>query len=118
VGKQKVHHYGFLGVKFDLSDDWHAVPSVMTKYVNGAPVSVDFNVRMGYKELLWFGPAFRNQDAFSVFAGANLSNFVSLSYAYDNTYSKLNTASNGSHEVILGLRLVRSGADSSRPTMW
>jgi hypothetical protein len=79
---------------------------------------MDVNIRMGYKELLWFGPSFRNQDAISVFAGFHASNFVSFSYAYDYTLSKLNTASTGSHEIILGLRLVRSGASTARPTLW
>jgi len=118
VGTQKIHHYGVLGFKLDLGPDWHAVPSVMVKYVDGAPASIDGNLRIGYKELLWFGPSFRNQDSFSAFAGFHISNFVSLSYAYDYTYSSLNTASNGSHELILGLRLMRSGVNFSRPTMW
>jgi len=118
VGKQRVHHYGLLGTKFDVSDSWHLVPSVMVKYVDGAPASFDANLRVGYKEQFWFGPSFRSQDSFSAMFGAHLSNFVSLSYSYDYTYSKLNTASNGSHEVILGLRLVRSGASAARPTMW
>jgi type IX secretion system PorP/SprF family membrane protein len=118
VGKQKVHHYGLAGTKFDLNDNWHLVPSVMVKYVNGVPPSFDANLRVGFKEVIWFGPAFRNQDSFSAIFGAHLSNFVSLSYSYDYTYSKLNTASNGSHELILGLRLVRSGATTARPTMW
>jgi type IX secretion system PorP/SprF family membrane protein len=118
VGQQKVHHYGLLGYKFAFNSDWYAVPGVLVKYVDGAPASMDVNIRMGYKELLWFGPSFRNQDAISVFAGFHASNFVSFSYAYDYTLSKLNTASTGSHEIILGLRLVRSGASTARPTLW
>ena len=118
VGKQKVHHYATGGVRFDLNETWYIVPTAMLKYVDGAPVSVDGSLRVGYKDIIWFGPNFRNQDSFSGFLGMNLSNFLSLSYAYDYTYSKLNTASNGSHEIVLGLRLVRSGTNFSRPSMW
>jgi type IX secretion system PorP/SprF family membrane protein len=118
IGKQRVHHYGVLGAKFALGADWSVVPSFMVKYTDGAPASLDANFRVNYREAFWFGPAFRNGDAFSVLAGMHLSDFISLSYSYDYTYSKLNFASNGSHEVILGLRLVRSGANPTRPTLW
>lgn len=118
VGQQKVHHYGILGGKFDLNESWFISPAVMLKHVAGAPISADVNFRFGYRDVLWFGPSFRNQDSFSALAGFHLSNFLSLSYAYDYTYSQLNTASNGSHEIILGLRMVESGTKIKRPTMW
>jgi type IX secretion system PorP/SprF family membrane protein len=118
VGKQKVHHYATAGVRFDLNESWYVVPTAMLKYVDGAPASLDGSLRVGYKDIIWFGPNFRNQDSFSGFLGMNLSNFLSLSYAYDYTYSNLNVTSNGSHEIILALRLVKSGVNFSRPSMW
>jgi type IX secretion system PorP/SprF family membrane protein len=118
VGRQRAHHYGMIGAKFDLNENWFVSPAAIVKYVDGAPVSTDVNVRFGYKNVAWFGPGFRNQDSFSALLGFNLSNFLSLSYAYDYTYSKLNTASNGSHEVILGIRMVQSGVKINRPAMW
>jgi type IX secretion system PorP/SprF family membrane protein len=118
VGQQKIHHFGQVGGKFDLNESWFLSPALITKFVEGAPLSIDVNCRVGYKDLLWFGPSFRNQDSFSALAGFHVSNFLTLSYAYDYTYSALNNASNGSHEVILGFRLVQSGTKFSRPTMW
>jgi type IX secretion system PorP/SprF family membrane protein len=118
VGKQKAHHYGTIGFRFDLSENWNLSPAAMIKYVDGSPLSTDVYCRFNYKELLWFGPSFRNQDSFSGFFGANLSNLLSLSYAYDYNYSSINTASNGSHEVILGLRLIKNGVKAPRPSMW
>lgn len=118
VGKLRTHHYGMAGGLFHLGATWSMVPSVMVKYVDGAKASIDANIRFNYKDVFWFGPAFRNNDAFSALLGAHLSNFLSLSYAYDYTYSNLNNASNGSHELILSLRLVRSGSKVARPLIW
>ena len=118
VGKQRVHHYGTLGFRLDLNESWAVTPSAMIKFVEGAPISADFNCRIGYKEMLWFGPGFRNQDSFSGLFGFNATNQLSLSYAYDYNYSQLNASSNGSHEVILGFRFVKSGVKTPRPAMW
>lgn len=118
VGKQRMHHYAMAGGLFHLGPIWSIVPSAMVKYVDGAKASLDGNIRVNYKDVFWFGPAFRSDDAVSGLFGAHLSNFLSLSYAYDYTYSKLNNASNGSHEVILSLRLVRSGSKIARPLIW
>jgi len=118
VGKQKAHHYGVIGFKVDLSENWNLSPAAMVKYVDGSPVSTDVYARFNYKDVLWFGPSFRNQDAFSGFLGVYLSNLLSVSYAYDYNYSSINTASNGSHEVILGLRLIKNNVKTPRPSMW
>ena len=118
VGQQKVHHYGLIGFRLDLNENWYISPAAMMKYVDKAPISSDIYCRFGYKDVLWFGPSFRNQDSFSGFLGFNLSNFLSLSYSYDYNYSQLSTASSGSHEVVLGFRFVESGTKISRPSMW
>jgi len=118
VGKQKAHHYGVLGFRFDLNENWNLSPAAMIKFVDGSPLSSDVYCRFNYKDVLWFGPGFRNQDAFSGFLGVYLSNLLSVSYAYDYNYSSLNTASNGSHEVVLGLRLIKNNVKTSRPSMW
>lgn len=93
-------------------------PAALVKYVDGAKPSFDGNIRFNYKDAFWFGPGVRSDDSFSGIFGAHLSNFLSISYAYDYTYSSLNNASNGSHEVILSLRLVRSGTKPARPLIW
>lgn len=117
-GKQRTHHYGMAGCLFHLSPSWSMAPAALVKYVDGAKPSFDGNIRFNYKDAFWFGPGVRSDDSFSGIFGAHLSNFLSISYAYDYTYSSLNNASNGSHEVILSLRLVRSGTKPARPLIW
>jgi len=118
VAQQRVHHFGVIGFRVDLNETWYLSPAAMVKYVDGAPLSSDVYCRVGYKDVMWFGPSFRNQDSFSGFLGFNLSNMLSLSYSYDYNYSQLNASSNGSHEVILGFRFVGTGSKFSRPSMW
>jgi len=118
VAKENIHHYGFLGYRKEFGSQWAFVPSIMFKYVQGAPVGLDLNCRFNYGSKAWFGAAFRPQDAFSGFAGIHISDLLSLAYSYDYNYSQLNAFNNGSHEIILGMRLVRNGAKLFKPGMW
>jgi type IX secretion system PorP/SprF family membrane protein len=118
LGKQRVHHFLHLGGRFNLNENWFLAPALLTKIVRGTDASFDVNCRIGYKDLLWFGPGYRNQDSFSALAGFHLSNFLSLSYAYDYSHTGIGTSANGSHEVMLGIRLVESGTKIYRPSMW
>lgn len=116
--KRGIHHFANLGYKFVLHPNWYVVPSMLLRYVDGDPAKIDATFRVGYKDLLWFGPNFRNDDAISAFLGVHISQFVTLSYAYDYSYGKNIPSNSGSHELVLSLRMVGSGVKAIRPSMW
>jgi len=105
TGKQVAHIFLHGGYKFYLSGDLNVTPSLLFKHVDNLPVSVDMNVKMGFKDRIWLGAGYRKRDALSVMAGFNINHLLNFTYSYDLTASALNQVSRGSHEVVLGLLL-------------
>ena len=104
-GKKIPHIFATAGYRFLLNDDINVLPSITAKVVSPAPVQIDANVKLQYQDLLWVGTNYRFKYGYSGFVGFNAFNKVNISYAYDRTSTKLNTVSQGTHEVILGFTL-------------
>lgn len=117
-GKAVPHFFGTVGYKFFLDDEIAAIPSVMVKYVQPAPVSVDLNMKIAFRDKLWLGGSYRKDDSFSAMAGFNIGKMLNLTYSYDFTTSDLNQVSNGSHEIVLGLLLNNIYKVPSYIRMW
>ncbi|SER44691.1 PorP/SprF family type IX secretion system membrane protein [Pedobacter rhizosphaerae] len=104
-GKEVPHFFATTGYKFFVDEEIAIIPSVMVKYVQPSPVSVDLNAKLAFKDKVWLGGSYRKNDSFSAMAGFNIGKMVNLTYSYDFTTSDLNQVSNGSHEIVLGLLL-------------
>lgn len=104
-GRRVPHLFGTFGYRFLLSEDINMIPSVMVKYISAVPVQADLNVKFQYREFLWAGASYRSQYGFAAMAGLRALRSLIVSYSYDYTTTRLNTVSNGSHEIILGLML-------------
>ena len=102
-----LHMYATAGWKFPLNDNLTLMPSVLVKYITPAPISIEGNLQFEYKEWLWGGLSFRNQDAMVVMAGLNVSRRFKFGYSFDYNISRFNNYSSGGHEVVLGLMLGR-----------
>ena len=103
----RVYFQGTAGYKFPISDNLTLMPSVLAKYVASAPISIDGNLQLEYKEWLWFGLGYRNTDALIGMAGMNISEKFKIGYSYDFNVSRFNDYSSGGHELVLGLMLGR-----------
>ncbi len=117
-GKLSPHYFVTAGYKLVLNEDIAAIPSFMLKYASPAPVSVDLNLKMAFKDRMWLGGSYRRNDSFSAMLGFNVSKLVNLTYSYDFTTSDLNQVSNGSHEIVLGLLLNNIYNVPSRIKIW
>lgn len=99
------HYFVTAGVKLFLAEDITLLPSVMFKYVKPVPSTFDLNLKMAFQDKFWIGGSYRRNDAIAAMAGINVGSFLNFGYAYDFTTSNLNTVSNGTHEIILGIML-------------
>lgn len=99
------HIFGVVGYNFRLNESVTLQPSALIKYVDTAPMQVDFNMKAQFQEKYWAGMAYRTGDAVSAMLGIDLTQSLMAAYAYDFTLSDLNEGSRGSHEITLGLRL-------------
>lgn len=102
--------YNFnLGFRFYISDNLAVQPSALVRS-DLTQLQTDFSVILRYNDNIFGGASFRGYDANSIdavaiLAGFKLSEKLTLAYGYDITLSKLNTVSNGSHEITLNYNL-------------
>ena len=93
------------GVKVFLTDEITLLPSFLVKVIQPTPITYDINAKFSFSDKFWFGGSYRHNDSFGVLAGVNVSSFINIGYSYDITTSALNTVSNGTHEIVIGLLL-------------
>ncbi|WP_207431990.1 PorP/SprF family type IX secretion system membrane protein [Sabulibacter ruber] len=105
--EQKLQPHFFLtsGYRIRIRYDLSFEPSVMLKFANPSPLAVDINCKMTYANRFWAGMSYRHGDAVAALAGMNVNHVLDFGYSYDLTTSGLNSASAGSHELIVGIKL-------------
>ena len=108
LSKLKPHYYLNGGYIFDVNSDFTIEPSCMIKIVSPAPVQLDIMTRVVWKKQLWLGLAYRTMDAASAMLGYLFKQNILIGYSYDFTTSNLRNYSSGTHELMFGVRFVRS----------
>jgi len=111
--KVNIHHFVTGGYKVYLNNDLELTPSVMVKYMSPAPVTMDINMKVNFKEQMWGGVSYRTNDALVIIAGYNIKGRIDIGYSYDVTLSGLSQYSAGSHEIMLGYRFFKEVRKSS-----
>lgn len=101
------HLFATAGYKFFFSDEISGIPSVMTRYIDGLPLSIDANFKIQYLDQFWVGASYRRGDGMSGMFGLNVNQSFNLSYAYDISLNNnmLSTMHGGTHEIMLGFLL-------------
>lgn len=112
------HLFATAGYRFLVNEDINAVPSVMVKSVTGAPVQFDLNLKLQYQDLLWLGGGYRYKNGYVGMVGLNVGNTFNVGYAYDFTTTAVNTASRGTHEIIIGFLLGNRYDDTCPRNVW
>jgi len=98
------HYFLHTGYNHKINENISLQPSFMLKSVISTGVQYDVNLRATYKDQMWLGASYRNQDAIVMMYGINYKNYFA-GYSYDITMSDIGNYSNGSHEVFLGYRM-------------
>ncbi|MDO6792571.1 type IX secretion system membrane protein PorP/SprF [Tamlana sp. 1_MG-2023] len=85
-------------------------PSTLLKYVSGAPVQVDLNTKVNYKNIFEVGAGYRTDDSLNLFVGLYLFEHLRVMYSYNKMLKSSNLTD--SHGIVLSFRL---GDGFSRP---
>lgn len=93
------------GVKLFLTEEITLLPSFLIKVIAPTPITYDINAKFSFADKFWVGGSYRRNDSFGALAGVNVSSFINIGYSYDITTSALNTVSNGTHEIVIGILL-------------
>lgn len=100
--RQTRHYYVSSGVVFNAGNDLKIKPSVLVKYVAGAPFQFDLNMNFLLNDILWLGVSYRSKDAVIAMVEYQINKKFRLGYSYDLTLSRLRNYQSGSHEVLIG----------------
>jgi type IX secretion system PorP/SprF family membrane protein len=112
------HLFGTAGYRFLLTEEINAIPSVMVKSTSGAPTQVDLNIKFQYRDLVWLGGGYRFGNGYAGMLGLNINNVFNVGYSYDLTTSSIQSASKGTHEMIIGFLLGNNYGDSCPRNVW
>lgn len=100
-GYKERHYFMTMGALFDLNENLKFKPSVLTKVVWNAPVSIDLSANFILNDMLWLGAAYRIEDSMSFLIHYQLTQQLRVGYAYDMTESELRKYNQGTHEVMI-----------------
>ncbi|MBZ4042506.1 PorP/SprF family type IX secretion system membrane protein [Flavobacterium hibisci] len=114
-GSEEIHTFLTAGYVFQISDAFKLKPAFMSRFVFGAPVSVDITANVLYNEKFELGAAYRVNDAVSALMNIHVTPSLRIGYAYDYTTSNLGQFNSGTHEIMLlfDLDLLGKGYDKS-----
>lgn len=105
VAKENINLYLIAGHVLDLSYNVKFKPSLLTKYVQGAPLQVDLSTNFMFNDKFVAGLAYRWSAAVSVMVGFQASDSWFIGYGYDLETTRLSNYNSGSHEIFLRYEL-------------
>ncbi len=108
------HYMLASGLAIEVNDNFVFKPSIMAKYVQGAPLNVDVNMSFLFKKVFWFGMSYRHGSALTFITEYNITDWMRLGYSYDLVLNRLKRFNSGSHELFIGFDfLMRKDKDIS-----
>jgi type IX secretion system PorP/SprF family membrane protein len=108
------HYFFTAGFYQTINDDVAVRPSVLFKYLPGAPLQADFNLNFMFMDAIIAGFSFRTGESIVVMAEYQTDIGLRIGYAYDYTFNKLRTYTHGSHELVLGWDLIRTDRNEKK----
>lgn len=113
-----VHHYLMGGYKIVFTPKLSMLPSMVIKYTNPSPVSIDANVKLLFKDMAWVGGSYRQNNAFVLLGGVNINSLFQVGYAYDMATTGIDRIGGGAHEMVLGVLINNRGKIFSPSDFW
>jgi len=110
----KRHLISSISYKVTLSETYAIdfLPSVMLRYVNGAPIQFDINANFSWKDMLRAGVSYRYGYAIGFNIGTKLNKNLIAGYTYEQVISPLGAYSGGGHEIMLGFSFGGKAVDN------
>ena len=95
------HFFLSSGYLFDLTPDIKLQPSILLKYVSGAPLEGDINGVLTFYDMLSFGLSYRSYASLDILTQVKVSKQLSVGYSYEYSTNELSNFTSGSHEIVL-----------------
>jgi type IX secretion system PorP/SprF family membrane protein len=105
IATEKISYYLIAGYVFELNPNLKLKPSMLSKYVQGAPLQVDVSANFLFNEKFVAGLSYRWSAAMSAMVGFQASDSWFLGYSYDFDTTALANYNSGSHEFFVRYEL-------------
>lgn len=99
------HHYIGAGYSIPVNSSFDLYPSVLVKYVDNAPVDIDLMLKARFMSMIIVGASYQKDETINGILGLNVSNNLSVAYAYGYPVGELKEVQNGNHSVNLNVAL-------------
>ncbi|HTA81812.1 MAG TPA: type IX secretion system membrane protein PorP/SprF [Bacteroidia bacterium] len=117
-------YYLTTGVVVPLSDNIGIRPSILAKYVQGAPVDIDLDASLIFCDKFYIGAGIRTDKRIAINGMDNalvlsieydVANRIRFGYSYDFYLSQTGNYTNGTHEIMLGWDLYSNKTKMTSP---
>jgi type IX secretion system PorP/SprF family membrane protein len=100
--KSNLRHTLLLLYNYQLTESVELQPGLLYRYESALKDIYNISLKVRYNASLWGGISYSPKEAISLLAGYRINHLLTLSYSYDISIGGTNSASQGSHELILG----------------
>jgi type IX secretion system PorP/SprF family membrane protein len=102
----KRHYMLNTGAVFLVNENIALKPSILFRYAEGAPPSLDVNFSMLFKQFWWIGLSLRNLNSLVILTEFNITDYLRAGYSFDLSLNELRNYNFGSHELFIGFDFV------------
>ena len=99
------HYYLTSGYVFKANSVTDIKPSILVKYTQNAPITVDFNYSMLFYNKLWIGLMYRANESVGFNSSFLVKEAFTLGYSFDYPINNLRLNNFGSHEILFSFDL-------------
>ncbi|HLP13709.1 MAG TPA: type IX secretion system membrane protein PorP/SprF [Flavobacteriales bacterium] len=101
----KRHFMVATGYAAEISPKVVFKPSILVKYVSGAPVNIDLNASFLFNKVFWLGASFRSGNGVTFISEFYVTDWARIGYSYDLVMNRLKKFTLGTHEIVAGFDL-------------
>jgi type IX secretion system PorP/SprF family membrane protein len=109
------HYYLHGAYAFPVNENLTLNPSLLLRYVQSAPPSLDLNFNAHINNLFWIGTTYRFKNSMSFLLNVSLSPVIRFGYVFDWQNSKIGTYTSNSHEIFLGFDFNKNSKQIHNP---
>jgi type IX secretion system PorP/SprF family membrane protein len=95
------HFYFSSGYNFVLNASLVVKPSLMVRFVNGAPVSVDLNSMLEINRVFEIGAMYRTDQAYAILSKINLRKRFTIGFAYEMSTRVVMASAKNTNEIFI-----------------
>lgn len=105
-GRRRTHYFVTSGIVLPIGRGVKFKPSMLLRYTNATPISLDLNASFLFKDIIWLGASLRNTKDLGLMMEVNPTPSLRFGYLYEYKGSNSVVAvSTSTHEFMLGFDL-------------